>query len=255
VKKDIRIVTPIITRGIRSLDDVAPFVRPDLVFSHVLLDCGPPSIECEFDEVLSMPDTVRKAIEAERDGAAAIIIDCMGDPGVKACREAVSIPVLGPCETSMHLAAMLGQKFTVVTTVDSAKPMLVNNAKLFGVADRLASVRVVNVPVLDIGKDAGVLYSRMAEESLKAVLEDDADVIVLGCTGFCGAGEAVRQYLLEKLNVAIPVIDPIPATVNIAASLVDAGLAHSKKTYATPAPKKNIGYDMPPFLRATPVNA
>lgn len=250
MKKDIRIITPIITRGIRTLEDVAPFARPDLSFSHTELDFGSPSIECEFDEVLSMPDTVRKAIEAERDGAAAIIIDCMGDPGIRACREAVCIPVLGPCETSMHLATMLGEKFTVVTTMDASKPQFVNNAKLYNVSERMASVRAVNVPVLDIEKDPAGLHLRMAQESLRAVCEDGADVIVFGCTGFCGAADIIRRHLRESLKFAVPVIDPIPATVLVAASMVDAGLAHSKKTYPTPVMKRNKGYDMPPFGKA-----
>ena len=245
--KDIRIITPITTKGIRTLEDVALFIRPDPAFSQVGLDFGPPSIESEFDEVLCMPDTVRKAIEAEQDGAAAIVIDCMGDPGVKACREAVSIPVLGPAETSMHLAAMLGQKFSIVTVLDSVKPLFVNLAKIYGVADRMASIRVVDVPVLEIEQDPAGLRQRLAEASLKAVLEDDADAIVLGCTGFCGCAEAIRQHLLGRIGMNIPVIDPIPVTVLMAASLVDAGLAHSKKTYATPTQKNNIGFPMPPF--------
>ncbi|MCP4321048.1 MAG: hydrogenase expression protein HupH, partial [Alteromonadales bacterium] len=45
-------------------------------------------------------DTIKQAIKAERAGADAIIIDCMGDPGLNACREAVSIPVIGPCQTA-----------------------------------------------------------------------------------------------------------------------------------------------------------
>lgn len=245
MRKNIRLITPIVTKGIRTLADVAPFVRPDLSITHTLLDSGPPSIECEFDEVLSMPDTVRKAIEAEREGVSAIIVDCMGDPGVRACREVVSIPVLGPCETSMHVAAMLGQRFTVVTTVDSAKPQFVNNAWLYGVADRMVSVRAVNIPVLDLDKDLDILHTRMAEESAKAVVDDGADVIVFGCTGFCGAAEGIRLHLRNQLNVAIPVIDPIPTTVLLAGSLVDAGLTQSKRTYSTPVVKQNVGYDMP----------
>jgi allantoin racemase len=251
MKKDIRIISPITTKGLRTLEDVAPFVREDLSFSQVDLDVGPPSVECEFDEVLCMPDTVRKAIEAERDGAHAIVVDCMGDPAVRACREVVRIPVVGPCETSMHIASMLGQRFAVVTTMDASKPLFFNAARLYGLSDRMTRVRAVNVPVLDIASDAARLFTRMAEESLKAVLEDDADVIVFGCTGFCGGADAIRTHLRERLGREIPVIDPIPACVLFASTLVEAGLTHSEKTYPAPAPKQNIGYDMPPLRRVS----
>ena len=36
-----------------------------------------------------------------------MIIDCMLDPGLPAVREKVTIPVIGPGQTAMHLAAML----------------------------------------------------------------------------------------------------------------------------------------------------
>lgn len=247
MNKHVRLITPIITKGIRTLDDVAPLVRPDLAISQTVLDVGPPSIECELDEALAVPDTVCKAILAEREGVDAIVVDCMGDPGVRACREVVDIPVLGPCETSMHIAAMLGHRFAVVTTMDSSKPQFVNNAKLYSLADRMAPVRAVNVPVLDIDKDAEYLFRRMAEESLAAVREDEADVIVFGCTGFCGGADAIRTYLREQLGYDVPVIDPVPATVLMAATLVETGLTQSGRIYPRPAVKANVGYTIPAF--------
>jgi len=247
MKKHIRLITPITTKGFRKLDDVLPFERPDLEFSHTEIDSGPPSIECEFDEMLCVPDTVRKAMEAEREGVSAVVIDCMGDPGLKACREAVSIPVLGPAETSMHLAAALGERFSIVTVLDSVKPLFSNLARMYGVSDRLASIEVVNTPVLEIEKDPGSLHAKLAHASRRAVVEEDAHAIVLGCTGFFGCAEAIRRHLRQELGVSITVIDPIPLTVTVAAAVVDAGLSHSKKTYGTPATKRNVGYAMPAF--------
>ena len=104
-KTIIQLITPIVTRGIRTLDDIEPFLRKISEIRHSLLDQGPASIECEFDEALSLPDTIRKAIEAEQSGANAIIIDCMGDPGIHACREVVSIPVLGRARPQCMLPA------------------------------------------------------------------------------------------------------------------------------------------------------
>ena len=74
----IHIITPIITRGIRTEDDSKPLLRPDLEVSYSLLDIGPATIESEVDEALAIPDTIKKAIEAEKSGVDAIIIDCMG---------------------------------------------------------------------------------------------------------------------------------------------------------------------------------
>jgi allantoin racemase len=240
----IHLITPVTTRGIRSLDEISHLASDTLTFTHSLLDRGPPSIESEFDEALAVPDTIKRAIEAERAGSNAIIIDCMGDPGMKPAREAVRIPVLGPAETSMHLAAMLGQKFSIVTVLNSVKPMLSNLARIYGVYEKLASILVVNIPVLELERRFAEVQEALAEAALTAVERDDADVIVLGCTGFLGCAEAIERKLASAGH-EVPVIDPIPATVCIAEAIVKSGLRHSKKTYATPRQKDVIGFDIP----------
>lgn len=244
--KTIHIITPVTTAALRNLDEIAHLSGPELQFTHSLLDRGPPSIECAYDEALAIPDTIAKAIEAERAGADAIIIDCMGDPGLKACREVLKIPVLGPAESCMHLAAMMGLKFSVVTVLNSVKPLLVNLARIYGVTEKLASVLVVDIPVLEIEERFAELQQRLAETALQAVERDGADVIVLGCTGFLGCAASMETHLREAGH-DVPVIDPIPTTVCMAEAMVKAGLSHSKRTYARPRPKDIIGYDMPKF--------
>ncbi|ASK89311.1 aspartate/glutamate racemase family protein [Sphingorhabdus sp. SMR4y] len=237
----IHLITPIVTEGIRTLDDVAALNSADLSITQSLIASGPVSIECEFDEALSVPGIVEEAIAAERSGADAIIIDCMGDPGLKAAREVVSIPVLGPSETSMHLAAMLGHKYSVVTVLDSVVPMIENLAKIYGTNEKLVSVRVINIPVLELEAAPERLMGELAKASLAAVEEDGAHAIVLGCTGFLGCAEAISAEL-EAKNHNLPVIDPIPATVCVAAGIVRAGLTHSKRSYAQPRSKDLKGY-------------
>lgn len=234
----IRVITPVVSEGIRTLDDIRAMESAELKVSHSLIEFGPASIECEFDEALSVPGLLAKSIEAEREGVDAVVIDCMGDPGLKAAREVLSIPVLGPAETSMHIAAMLGRSFSIVTVLESVRPMLDNLAKIYGVHEKLASIRVVNVPVLAIGHDQSKLRAELAEQAQLALDQDGADVIVLGCTGFFGCSEAIARSLAAR-GVSTPVIDPIPASVFTAAALVRAGLTHSKRTYAVP-PKKLI---------------
>jgi len=237
----VHLITPVITEGIRTLDDVAPLMRDDLVITQSLLATGPASIECEFDEAMAVPGLVVEAIRAERAGADAIVIDCMGDPGLKAAREVVSIPVLGPAQTAMHLAAMLGHRFSVVTVLDSVVPMIENLAKVYGVDEKLASVRVIDIPVLELETEPERLTTELAQASLAAVEQDGAHAIVLGCTGFLGCAEAIAATLRTHGHV-LPVIDPVPATVCMADGMVRAGLAHSKRTYGMPRDKELRGY-------------
>ncbi len=241
--KTIHLITPVTTKGFRKLDEIAHLSSSDLRFTHSELDRGPPSIECEFDEALAVPDTIVKAMEAEREGADAIVIDCMGDPGLKPAREAVSIPVFGPAEVAMHIAAMLGHRFSIVTVLNSVKPMLSNLARVYGVSEKLASILVVDVPVLELEERFAEVQQRLCETAAVAVERDGADVIVLGCTGFLGCAAAIEAYLTKR-GLAVPVIDPIPAAVCMAEAVVKAGLHHSKRTYATPRPKAIVGFEM-----------
>jgi allantoin racemase len=246
VKKHVRLVTPITTKGSWQSIDLSALEGPGYEISVSEIDSGPATIECEFEEMLAVPDTVAKIIAAEREGVDAVVIDCMGDPGLKAAREAVGIPVLGPCETSMHLAAMLGQKFSVVTILDRLRPLFENSCKLYGVYERLASVRSVEIPALDFKGSAGATMQAVTEQAILAVEQDGADVIVLGCTDMVGCAEGIRKGLLDKGNDA-PVIDPLQATIRLAAAVVDAGLSHSKLTYPAPPERPAVGFSQPEF--------
>src|ERR1044071_40436 len=119
----LRVVTPITTRGFMCAENFSSLVRPDTELSHVELEHGPASIESEYDEMLAAPQTVARISEAERDGMDAVIINCMGDPGMMAGREVVSIPVIGPCEATMHVASMLGHTFSVITVLEYLRPI------------------------------------------------------------------------------------------------------------------------------------
>jgi len=241
---NVHLITPIISEGLRQLDDVKNLEGYGIKIFHSILDAGPASVECEFDEALSLPDTIKKCIEAEKDGADAIVIDCMGDPGLKASREVVSIPVLGPMETSVHMAAMLGQNFSIVTVVDGVVPLINNLVKVYGLSEKLASVRVIDLPVLEIEKEIERTKELLARESLLAVQKDGADVIIFGCTGFLGCAESIEHSLKDQ-NIHVPVLDPVPLTVMQAAVLANLGITHSKKTYAYPRQKDVKGFDIP----------
>src|SRR3546814_15231059 len=104
---------------------------------------------------------------------------------------------------------MLGHRFSIVTVLDSVGPMIDNLAKLYGMADKLASIRVIDIPVLDLESDPARLTQELARASLAAVESDGAHAIVLGCTGFLGCAEALGSALAAK-GYDLPVVDPIP---------------------------------------------
>ncbi len=237
--KTIRVITPIISEGVRDIADLRALEHAALTIQHTLIEEGPSSIESVFEEMLAAPGVVTEALRAQAEGCDAVLIDCFGDPGLQAAREMVEMPVFGPGECSMHAAAMLGQRFSIVTVVSGVVAMLSELAHRYGVADKLASIRLIDIPVLALHNDATSLQKAMGEQACRAVREDGADVIVLGCTGFLGCAEIVKAELARE-GLSVPVIDPIPLAVNMAAAFVESGLAHSKRGWSAPA-RKPIG--------------
>ena len=241
----VRVIVPITTRGFRRPEALKALESPGVIVSHTEIDTGPGSIECEFEAALAAPGTVAKIIEAEREGVDAVVIDCMGDPGLRPARETVAIPVLGPGQTGMLVAAMLGHTFSVVTVLRRLRPSFENTAALAGLSSKLASVRAVDIPVLALEADLERTQAMLVEEAVKAVERDGAEAILFGCTGLLGCAAAVREGLLAR-GIDVPVIDPIPNAVAIAAAMARLGLAQSKLTYPMPPAKEIVGY---PFIK------
>lgn len=191
---------------------------------------GPSSIESMYEEYLSVPGALDRIQEASRAGFDGIILGCYGDPGVDAARELVSIPVVGPGEASMLFAASLGHRFSILTILDSVIHPLRRLAHDVGVDGKLASVRAVNIPVLNLAKDPESTYQRMLEAGRLALDIDGADTLVLGCMTMAFLDE--HRRLSGALGV--PVVNPVQAALRLVESLVSMGLAHSKRAFPVP---------------------
>lgn len=234
----IRIIVPVV--GIDG--SYAALERDGITISSVSLETGTVSIEYEHDAAYCIPDTLTKIKKSEEEGVDAVIINCMGDPGLIAARELVKIPVLGPAQTSMHIASMLGRKFGILAVTRSSIASFEDMALAYGLASRLASVRSVDIPVLEIESDTDKSVKALENAAIAAVTEDRADVLILGCTGFLGFAATVESAL-HKQGLDVPVIDPLPATVNMADAILKSGLKHSKHAYMTPTSKPLVGYE------------
>ncbi len=197
---------------------------------------GPPAIESYYDEFMSVPDTLRIIVQAEKQDYDSVIIGCFGDPGIDAARELVDIPIVGPGESSMLLACSLGDEFSILSILESVKKQLKKYAQKVGVGNRLASVRVIGVPVTEIGKKTKEVKQSLLGEAKKAISVDGADVLILGCMseGFLGIAEEMMQEL------RIPVINPVSVAVKTAELFVSCGLTHSRLAYLNPPSLRSI---------------
>lgn len=241
-RRKIRVITPVTGEGLGDAGFARSLGTAETEVDLVQIERGPASIECEFEHAIAVPDTLRAIVEAEREGVDAVVVDCMADPGVRPARELVRIPVVGPAEASMHLACQLGHRFSIVTTEARSVPEFENQARVAGLAERLASVRWVDIPVLDLASDLDALLAALIDASVIAIEADGAHVIVFGCTGMLGFADGVRDGLVARGYPGVPVLDPVPVAVRTAQAILACGLTHSARTWP-PAPAKRIdGY-------------
>lgn len=193
---------------------------------------GPASIESMYEEFLSIPATAKLIFELEKKGYDAAILGCAGDPGLDAMREITTkMLVVGPGQTSMITGAMLGHKFSVITIEDTMIASSYELAYKAGVLEKLASVVSVNIPVLDLKVNRDKSLEKIIEVGKKAVKEDRADSLVLGCMsmGFLDVTEEIEQA------VGVPVVNPSKVGLKIAEAMVGSSLMHSKTAFATPS--------------------
>ena len=241
---NVRVVSPITTKGFRKVEDLTSIGGDTYNVTASQIDIGPASIECEYDEAMCQPDTVLKIVAAEKEGCDAVVIDCMGDPGLQAARECVTIPVIGPCETAMHYASMLGHKFSVITVLERLRSQFENMSLMYGISSKLASVKAVDIPVLELENDLDETVKQLAIKSIEAIEQDHSSVMIFGCTGLFGCADALKSKLMEK-GYDVPVIDPIPLAVQTAYTCAKLKLSQSKHSYPMPPQKEMVGFGEP----------
>jgi allantoin racemase len=202
---------------------------------------GPASIEGFYDEALSVPGLIELVAEA-RD-IDAVVIACFDDTGLDAVRCMTSAPVIGIGEAGFHFAAMLSNKFSVVTTLARSVPAIEHNLVRYGLAARCARVRASDIPVLDLERGDGAARARIAAEIRAAIDEDRAEAIVLGCAGMAELAASLAA------EFAVPVIDGVAAAVVLAEGFAAIGLKTSKRGgFARPIAKDYSGL----FARFSP---
>ncbi|WP_255171172.1 aspartate/glutamate racemase family protein [Natrononativus amylolyticus] len=200
--------------------------RPNTEVETVSLERGPHHVEYHYYESLVLPDVLHLVKEAENDGVDATVIGCFYDLGLEEAREvSESMPVMGPAQATTHLASTMGDTFSVIVGRRKWIPQMRSTIERYGLGDRLASFRPVELGVLDFQTEPDRTRDRLTEAARAAIEEDHAEVVILGCTAEYGFHETLQAEL------GVPVLDAVVAPFKFAelqAELASLGWTHSK---------------------------
>ena len=206
---------------------------------------GPAAIENAQDAAVVVPELLRLGPLAQERGFDAIVIGCFSDPGIEPLREMLRIAVVGPGAASLHLAAQLGTRISVLTPAGRGFGRLAARLRALALAPLLASVRGIGLSVMDLAQQQPGAVDKAAEAARQAVDNDGADVLVLGCMSM-----ALLPRICEVLSerVGVPVVNPVTAALKTAEMLVTMRLSQSKLAYpaartpaAMPARPRAVG--------------
>jgi allantoin racemase len=198
---------------------------------------GPAAIESARDAGVVVPELIRLAPEAEARGFDAFIIGCFSDPGLEALREMVRIAVIGPGAASLHLAAQLGTRVSLLTPGGRGFGRVAARMRGLALEPLLASVRGIGLSVMDLARQLPGAFEKAAEAARAAVDDDGADIIVLGCMSM-----AFLPGLCEDLGerVGVPIVNPVVAALKTAEMVAAMRLAQSKLAYPSPKPQPMV---------------
>lgn len=179
---------------------------------------------------------VVEALAEHGRGVDAAIVSAFGDPGLGAAKELADVPVVGLCEAALLTAWALGRRYSIVCLTRRLRAWYFEAAAEHGLGGRLGSVRALDVPVTDIVTAKDVLRDALVEQCVRAVEQDDAEVVILGGGPLAGLAREVADL------IPVPMLDGVSCAVRLAESLVALAPRPPRRgSFAPPAPKPTRG--------------
>jgi allantoin racemase len=171
-------------------------------------------VEYRAYEALTYGEIVKLAYDGGRRGLDAMVIGCFYDPALKEAREVSGdMVVVGPCLAGVQLATTLANRFSVIVTRKKCIDQMTDRIREYGAIDRLASMVSLDIGVESLQADHGTTKSRIIAAGRRAIEEDGAEALLLGCTCEFGFHEEAQQIL------GVPVIDAVTAPFKLAEHL------------------------------------
>ena len=215
-------------------------LRPDteIVFHYLQKEAYEGSfpnqiVNYSFPETLFTNYFLSRVIEAEKTGYDAFIIGTSPDPGLRDAKTLVDIPVVGYSEASMHIACMLGSRFSYVGFID-LQDRHAENARNYGLSERLGPWGCVPVSA-NVVQDA---IEGRPEPFLIAFFEA-ARKVISGGTNVIIPNEGLTNEILYHQGIfqvdGVPIVDSNGVAFKMAEFLADlrktSGMMTTRKGY------------------------
>ena len=161
------------------------------------------------------------ALVAEREGFDAVALGCFFDPGLRAARSLVNIPVVGLGETCALVACSLARKFGLVTLCEEQSADYTDLMQAYGLERRYAGAVSVDPPIDEFALEADEETARAIEKrfdrACALAVERGAEIII-------PADGVLNEFLVRRGRLTargdVPVMDSLGVLFQHAAFLV-----------------------------------
>jgi allantoin racemase len=161
------------------------------------------------------PALLKRVKQAELEGYDAAIIGCFCDPALDAAKEICDkMVVVGVMEAAVNIASFLAPRFSIIAALQKSVQDFRDNMHKYGLNGRLASFRCLDLSAGDLMADPNATEKLMRREIRKAIEEDGAEAILLGCTLQLGHFQELGR------EFGVPVIDAVLAGLRTAEHLI-----------------------------------
>ena len=196
-------------------------------------------IEYRSYETVVSTGIIRAARAADAEGFDAMAIGCFYDTALHDAREVSGeMIVTAPCFASLEIAASLANRFGIIVGRRKWVHQMNATVRDNGMEDRLSAFYHVELGVNDFQTDHARTERLLTETGRRAVEEDYAEALILGCTLEIGFDKKLAKTL------GVPVIDPAVAAfkrAEYAAALKRrCGLVPSRRWSCEPPPEEEI---------------
>lgn len=160
-------------------------------------------IEYRAYEAMVIQGIIRATRAAEKEGFDALAIGCFYDTGLHDAREVSGeMIVTAPCVASVEIAASLANRFGIIVGRRKWVDQMSATVIAIGQKERLSGFYHVELGVNDFQTDHDRTNELLCQAGHRAVEEDYAEAIILGCTLEVGFYKELEKEL------GVPVIDP-----------------------------------------------
>ncbi|MCD1619877.1 aspartate/glutamate racemase family protein [Salipiger marinus] len=173
-------------------------------------------------------------IADHQQGMDAVIIGAFGDPGLAGARDLFDLPVVGMAEAAVLSAAMMGERFSIVTFSPVMRRWYADCVAATGLSSRFTGVRTPETHQPDVGRARDLLRADLVALARRAVVEDGADVVILGGAPLAGLAPEIAG------EVPALVLDPICAATAQALALASLRVGFGARA-CKPVGKPSVG--------------